>query len=397
MTPGRVFLHTPGPTNTPDRILRAMHRANEDFAAADFTAVARSCLDDLARVFRTSGTCFTFISNGHGAWEVPLVNLFEPGARVLVPLAGRFSQSWSEMARRLGLDVLTTPPDLTRAIEPAAIEEVLRADKAHRIVAVLCVHTETASGCRTDLPAVRAALDSAGHPALLIVDAIASLAIEGFEMDGWGIDCALTASQKGLMMPTGLSVVAFNDRAMRMAEACGHPRRYWDVQFRHGDLSYMWFHGTPPMQQVWGLREALDMIFEQGLDAVIARHRRLADATRSAVAQWAGTGNLAFQGSHPAERSNAVTAIRVHHGDPDAMRRLARERFNLALGGGLGELEGRVFRIGHLGDLNEPMLLGAIATTELAMRLCGIAHASGGVDAAIASLANVQNPIVAAA
>lgn len=396
-TPGRVFLHTPGPTNTPDRILRAMHRANEDFAATDFTEVARSCLGDLCRVFRTSGTCFTFISNGHGAWEVPLVNLLEPGDAVLVPLAGRFSQSWAEMASAVGLDVVTTPADLTRAIDPAAVEEVLRADKEQRIKAVLCVHTETASGCRTDVPAVRRALDAAGHPALFIVDAIASLAIEAFDMDGWGIDCALTASQKGLMMPSGLSMVAFNERAMRIAETCTHPRRYWDIQFRRGDMSYMWFHGTPPLQQIWGLRTALDMIFEQGLDSVVARHQRLADATRAAVAQWSTAGGLAFQGAIPAERSNAVTAIRVDQGNPDSMRQLARERFNLALGGGLGELAGRTFRIGHLGDLSEPMLLGALATTELALQLGGFPHRRGGVDAAIASLAEAHSPISEAA
>lgn len=384
---GRIFLQTPGPTNVPDRVLRAMHRACEDFAAPEFTSVAKSCHDDLRKVFKTAGECFIFISNGHGVWEVPLVNLLEPGDRVLVPLAGRFSQSWAEMAQQLGLDVVTTPPDLTRAIDPAAIADVLAGDTDHKIKAVLTVHTETASSCRTDLPAVRAAIDATNHPALFIVDAIASLAVEPFDMDGWGIDFALTGSQKGLMMPPGLGIVAINARAMAIAEKCQHPRRYWDLQFRRGDQTYMWFHGTPPLQQVWGLRESLDMLLDEGMDEVVARHQRLGDAARAAVAHWAEAGGLAFQAEVPAERANGVTAIRVLEGDPDAMRKLTRERFNVTLGAGLGDLHGQVFRIGHMGNLNEPMLLGSIATTELAMGLVGIPHQAGGTTAALGTLA----------
>ena len=385
---GRIFLATPGPTNVPDRVLRAMHRAAEDFAAPPFSETARSCLMGLARVFRTAGRAFCFIGNGHAAWEVPLVNLVEPGEAVLVPVSGRFSQSWAEMAECLGLETirLELPRDLP--LDPAAIEAALRADTGRLIKAVLTVQTETATGITSDMVAIRRAIDAAGHPALFVVDAIASLAAEPFAMDEWGIDCALTASQKGLMLPPGLGFVALNERALGIAETCRHPRRYFDLNFRRGTMTYQWFHGTPPLQQIWGLRESLDMLFEEGLEAVIARHRRLADAVRACVARWAEAGDLAFHCAVPEARSNAVTAIRVATGiDPDAMRRLARDRYQTALGAGLGDLEGKAFRIGHLGDLNEPMILGTLAACELALRRSGIAVGSGGLEAAIASLA----------
>ncbi|MEZ5838189.1 MAG: aminotransferase class V-fold PLP-dependent enzyme [Geminicoccaceae bacterium] len=385
--PGRIFLHTPGPTNIPDDVLRAMHRPAEDFASPAFTTTARGCLDDLKKVFRTSGEVFCFISNGHGAWEVPLVNLLEPGDTVLVPVTGRFSDAWAQMAERLGLHVRTTPADLTRAVDPQQVRDEIEADTEHAIRAILCVHTETASGARNDIAAIRRILDETGHPALLVVDAIASLAIEKFDMDGWGVDCAMSASQKGLMMPPGLAFLAFNNRAMTVAERCRHPRRYWDLQFRRGELSYMWFHGTPPLQQVWGLRAALDRVLGEGIDRVVERHRRLADATRAAVVHWSKAGALSFQCRDATARANAVTAIRVADGhDVDGMRRMASERYNLILGGGLGELEKKVFRIGHLGDLNEPMILGALATTELALRRSGIPIEPGGVEAALCSL-----------
>lgn len=396
---GRIFLATPGPTNVPDRVLRAMHRAAEDFAAPPFSQTARSCLDDLRGVFRTAGEVFCFIGNGHAAWEVPLVNLLEPGDSVLAPVTGRFSQSWVEMAEKLGLVVerLELPRDLP--VDPAALEATLRADRTGRIKAVLIVHNENATGIVSELAAIRRAIDAAGHPALFMVDAISSLAIEPFAMDDWGIDCALTASQKGLMLPPGLSFVAMNDRALAIAEACRHPRRYFDITFRRGEQTYQWFHGTPPLQQIWGLRESLDMLLEEGLEAVIARHKRLADAVRACVAAWAEAGALAFHCPVPEARSNAVTTIRTGPGiDPDAMRRLARDHYSTALGAGLGDLEGKAFRIGHLGDLNEPMILGTLATVALALARSGIAHGKGGLEAAIESLraADAVNPDAAA-
>lgn len=385
---GRLFLATPGPTNVPDRVLRAMHRAAEDFAAPPFSETARACLQDLATVFRTRGRVFCFIGNGHAAWEVPLVNLLEPGDTVLVPVSGRFSQSWAEMAECLGLETirLDLPRDLP--LGPGTIEAALRADKGGKIKALLAVQTETATGITSDMVAIRQAIDAAGHPALFVVDAIASLAAEPFAMDEWGIDCALTASQKGLMLPPGLGFTALNDRALGIAETCRHPRRYFDLNFRRGEQTYQWFHGTPPLQQIWGLRESLDMLFEEGLDEVVARHRRLADAVRACVACWAEAGALALHCPVPEARSNAVTAIRVGaHVDPDAMRRLARDHYQTALGAGLGDLEGKAFRIGHLGDLNEPMILGTLAAVELALRRSGIAHGTGGLEAAIEALA----------
>lgn len=389
MTPrGRIFLATPGPTNVPDRVLRAMHRAAEDFAAPAFSGIARSCLDDLAKVFGTTGEVFCFIGNGHAAWEVPLVNLVEPGETVLMPVSGRFSQHWADMAEMLGLEVLRLEMDRRLPLDAGRIVDCLRADLEHRIKAVLIVQTETATGIRSDIEAIRGAIDEAGHPALFVIDAIASLAIEPFAMDDWGIDCALTASQKGLMGAPGLCFAALGERALGVAESCRHPRRYFDVGFRRGAMTYQWFHGTPPLQQIWGLREALDMLLEEGLDEVINRHRRLADAVRACVARWSEAGALSFHASEPASRANGITAIRTAPGvDPDAMRRCARDTYSTALGAGLGELEGQAFRIGHMGDLNEPMILGTLATVELAMRRSAIPFGSGGMDAAIESLA----------
>ena len=385
---GRIFLATPGPTNVPDRVLRAMHRAAEDFAAPAFSDVARSCLSDLARVFETEGQVFCFIGNGHAAWEASLVNLLDPGDAVLLPVSGRFSQHWAEMAGKLDLDARWLEMDRRLPLDPAVVEAALRADTERRIKAVMVVQTETATGVTSDMMAIRRAIDAARHPALLVVDAIASLAAEPFAMDDWGIDCALTASQKGLMLPPGLCFVAMNQRALDVAEACRHPRRYFDIGFRRGNQTYQWFHGTPPLQHIWGLRESLDMLFEEGLDAVIARHQRLASAVRACVARWTESGALAFNATEPGSRSNAVTAVRVATGvDPDAMRRLARDRYQTALGAGIGDLEGIAFRIGHLGDLNEPMILGTLAATELALRRSAVAFGEGGVAAAIASLA----------
>lgn len=395
---GRLFLATPGPTNVPDRVLRAMHRAAEDFAAPAFSDVARSCLLDLAKVFKTDGQVFCFIGNGHAAWEVPLVNLVDPDQAVLLPVSGRFSQSWAEMAEQLDLETRRLVMERRLPLDPAAIEAALRADTERRIKAVMVVQTETATGITSDIPAIRKAIDAAGHPALLVVDAIASLAAEPFAMGEWGIDCALSASQKGLMLPPGLCFVAMNQRALAVAETCRHPRRYFDIGFRRGTQTYQWFHGTPPLQHIWGLRESLDMLLEEGVDQAVDRHRRLADAVRACVARWSSAGALSFHAIEPASRSNAVTAIGVAAGiDPDAMRRLARDTYRTALGAGLGDLEGKAFRIGHLGDLNEPMILGTLAAVELALRRSAIAFGEGGIAAAIESLALDDAGVVSAA
>ena len=385
---GRELVQLPGPTNIPDRVLRAMHRPATDFAAPEFTALTRSCLEDLRGVFQTEAPIYPYVALGHAAWEVALANLVRPGERVLVAETGRFAQSWREMAQALGIEIEIVATDLRHPIDAGAIEERLRADRARAIKAVLLVHVETSTGMVHDVAAVRQALDATDHPALLLVDAVASLACVDLPMDRLGIDVALAASQKGLMLPPGLSFVAVGPRAARVAEAGGSLRRYWDWRLRSGDETYLWFHGTPPIQMIYGLREALDMLREEGLENVFARHRRLARATRACVDHWAQAGALEFQVVVPSARSDSVTAIRVHRPhDPDAVRRHCRDRLSVTLGGGLGPLAGRVMRIGHLGDLNEPMLLGALAALELALEVMAVPYAPGGVTAAITALA----------
>jgi len=391
---GRHFLQLPGPTPVPERVLRAMHRGGNDFAEPSFVELTRSCFADLARVFGTEGAVIAFSANGHGAWEAALANLLDPGETVLVPGTGQFSRSWSEMARRLGLEVIELPADWRRAADAAAVEAALRADGARRIRAVLAVHTETATSTRSDPRSFRRALDACSHPALLVVDAIASLAVEPFAMDAWGIDAALAASQKGLMLPSGLAFLALNERALAQAERCRSPRRYWDVQFRRGQESYTWWHGTPPVQMVWGLREALDMLLEEGLAAVTRRHFRLAEAVRRCALAWSAAGTLALNALVPQERANAVTTIRTAPGvDPDRLRGMLRDELAISLGGGLGDLQGQAFRIGHLGDVNATTILGVLAGIEAGLRRCRIPHGAGGLDAAIAWIAEtVEEP-----
>jgi alanine-glyoxylate transaminase/serine-glyoxylate transaminase/serine-pyruvate transaminase len=385
---GRPLIQLPGPTNIPDRVLRAMHRVGEDFAAPEFTVFARTALDELKRIVLTEGEIFAFAAVGHGAWELALQNLVGPGESVLIPEAGRFSESWREMCRALEVPALKVPGDWRRPVDANAVDAVLRDDVDRTIKAVLAVHVETSTGIAHDVGAIRAALDRTGHPALLVVDAIASLACVPLPMDELGLDVVLAASQKGLMLPPGLCFAAVGPRALAVAETGGMPRRYWDWRPRRGAHSYEWFYGTPPVQMLHGLRASLDMIFEETLAGVHARHRRLAEAARAAVARWAEAGALEFQCVEPVGRSDTITAIRFADGlDPEALRRLCRDRFSVSFGGGLGELHGKVLRIGHLGDLNEAMLLGALAVLETVLALEDVPHARGGVEAASASLA----------
>jgi alanine-glyoxylate transaminase/serine-glyoxylate transaminase/serine-pyruvate transaminase len=385
---GRHFLQLPGPTPVPEQVLRAMHRSGNDFAAGQFVELSRRCLDDLARLFGTAGEVFGFSGNGHGAWEAALVNLVDPGEAVLVPGTGQFSRSWAEMARRLGLEVIELPADWRRAADLAAVEDALARDAGRWIRAVLAVHVETATSTRSDLAGIRACLDRTGHPALLVADLIASLAVEPMTMDATGIDAALAASQKGLMLPAGLAFLALGAQGLAAAERCRHPRRYWDIAFRRGSETYMWWHGTPPVQMVWGLRAALDMLFEEGLDGVAARHARLAEAVRRCVEAWASAGTLELNALRADERANAVTTILAGRDlDPDRLRRCCQDEFAISLGGGLGDLQGRAFRIGHLGDVNATTILGVLGGVEAALRRCGFGHGRGGLDAAIDWLA----------
>ncbi len=385
---GRGLVQLPGPTNIPERVLRAMHRPTVDFGTEAFAALVADCLDDLARIFATRGRVFAYASLGHGAWEAALVNLVAPGEAVLVPETGRFAQGWAEMAEALGIEVVRVPTDMRRPLDPAAVEAALRADRGGRIRCLLAVHVETSTGIVHDPALLRGALDRAGHPALLVVDAIASLASMPLPMDALGVDVVLAGSQKGLMLPPGLSFVAASERALGVAAAGGRPRKYWDWRGREGAESYERFYGTPPVQMLYGLREALDMLREEGLERVFARHARLARAARAAVGRWAEAGALSFHCVEPAARADTVTAIAfAPEIEPEPIRRLCRERYGVAFGGGIGPFRGRLLRIGHMGDLDEAMLLGALGVLELALRDLRVPHAPGGVEAAIGALA----------
>ncbi len=386
---GRNFLMMPGPTPIPERILNAMHRQAVDFSGPAFEALARACLEDLRPIFKTRGPVFVYTASGHGAWEAALANTLSPGDRVLVPETGNFSFGWKDMAQALGLEIEEIPGDWRHAIDPAEVEARLAADRDHEIKAVLMVHTDTASAVTSDVPALRAAMDRAGHPALLMVDTVASLVTTDFRMDDWRVDVAVGASQKGLMMPPGLSFTAASDKALRAAEAGTMPRRYWDWRERSLEPQYKWFCGTAPEHLIFGLRESIDMVMEEGLETAFARHARLAEAVRRAVAVWCEAGALAFNAVVPGERAQSVTTILTPEGfDSERLRQVCRERFDVALGAGLGRLKGRAFRIGHMGDVNEPMILGALASVEAALEICGLPHGKGGVTAAIAYLAS---------
>ena len=391
---GRNFLMTPGPTNIPDRVLAAMHRPAVDLVDPDFIAITESCFGDLARVFRTDSRVFFYASNGHGAWEAALVNLIGEGDRVLVPSTGVFSWAWGQLASDLGADVEEMEGDWRSAFDPDRIEERLRADRDHRIKAVLAVQTDTATSVTSDIAAVRAALDACRHPALLMADVVASLGTVEFRMDDWGVDVAVAGSQKGLMIPPGLAFTAVSPRALERSRASGTRRGYWDWQRRmDSDEFYMKFFGTPPEHLIWGLREALDMLFEEGLENAFARHRRLADAVHAAVGVWGEAGALELNAVNPAERATSVTTIRVAKGvDANRLRVLARDELDLSLGYGLGPLDGKAFRIGHMGWINEPMVLGALGGVEMAMQACGVPYRKGGVTAAIDTLTAARFP-----
>lgn len=387
---GREFLHSPGPSHIPDRVLAAMHRQPLDLADARLKAIANSCFADLKGVFRTDGHIFVYASNGHGGWEAALSNLCRPGDAVLVPEVGHFSNSWADHAKALGLDTRVIEGDWRSPIDPAAVERALRADAGGRIRAVLAVQIDTASGVTNDIPAIRAAIDAAGHPALLVADTIASLAAMPFEMDAWGVDVAIAASQKALMGPPGLAILAANARAVELSAKLPRHQRYWDWGPRLAEDPSARFNGTMPEHHFFGLREALDLIGLEGLPAIQARHRRLAGAVQSAVATWAGAGTLSFNVPEEGARAVTVTTIRTPPGIADRIRTHARERLGVSVAGGHGRLAGTAFRIGHLGDLNEPMVLGCLGALEIAFAELGVPHGQGGVTAAVDHLVRAR-------
>ncbi|HEX6534516.1 MAG TPA: aminotransferase class V-fold PLP-dependent enzyme [Gemmatimonadaceae bacterium] len=393
--PGRNFLFVPGPTNVPDRVLRAMHHAMEDHRSSSFPELPRSILRDLRRVFRTeTGQTFVFPATGTGMWEAALVNTLSPGDRVLASRYGQFSHLFIDCAERLGLRVDVLETEWGEGAPVERIEAALRADTAHEIKGVLVVHNETATGVTSDVPAVRRAMDAAAHPALLYVDGVSSIASLDFRMDEWGVDLAITGSQKGFMLPAGLGIIAASQKALAMRATARCARVFFDF----GDMitanAAGYFPYTPALTLLYGLRESLDMLFEEGLDAVHARHHRLAEGCRAAVRAW----GLELCAREPRWYSDTVSAVVVPPGT-DAARviDIAYRRYDLALGAGLNKVAGKVFRIGHLGDLNELMLLGALAGVEMAMRDAGIAIEPGsGVAAAAEYYRQTAPPLPAA-
>jgi alanine-glyoxylate transaminase / serine-glyoxylate transaminase / serine-pyruvate transaminase len=386
---GYQFYQNPGPTNIPDRVLRAMDRGVIDFTGAQFRAIADECFAGLKRVFKTDGTILAYAASGHGAWEAALVNLFSPGDKVLVIESGFFSLNWGMRGEAFGLDVETLPNDWRRPASPAKLENRLREDREHAIKAVLVVHSETSTGVLNDVAGLRRAIDAARHPALFLVDVISSLASVDFRMDEWGVDVVVAGSQKGLMLPTGMAFTGVSARAIAAAAEAKLPRVYWDWRRLLGEASQAYWNGTAPVHFFYGLQEALRMIEEEGLDHVFARHHRLAEATRRAVRVWRQNDGPEIFALDPEGRSDSITAVQVPEGcNADKLRELCLDKFNVSLGGGLDRLRGRVFRIGHMGDLNEPMILGAIAAVEMALELSSVPHGKGGVAAAMDYLVN---------
>jgi alanine-glyoxylate transaminase / serine-glyoxylate transaminase / serine-pyruvate transaminase len=380
---GREFLSIPGPTNVPDAVLAAMHRPAIDIYSGDMLAITDTCLEDLRSLFCTKGKVYIYAANGHGGWEAAVSNVLSRGDTVLALESGRFATGWGEMAKMMGAELEVLKGDWRRAVDPAAVEERLERDTAHRIKAVLLVQIDTASGVVNDVPAIRRAMTAARHPALLMVDTVASLGCMEFNMDAWGVDVAMAGSQKGLMTPPGLAFVAANDRARGVHKTASLRTFYWDWSLREGEIHYQKYCGTPPEHLLFALRKALDLLKEEGLANAIRRHALLAGATRAAVAKWAEGQVLNFNISNPAERANSITNILIEGRDPRPLLAYTRDKCGVVLGVGLGALEDRAFRIAHMGHTNAPMVLGTLGAVEMGLQALAIPHGSGGTQAAV--------------
>jgi alanine-glyoxylate transaminase/serine-glyoxylate transaminase/serine-pyruvate transaminase len=384
---GRLFFANPGPTNIPDSVMHAMAHASVDWFAPDFLQVYRSCVASLQRLLGTTGDVIFYTGSGHAAWEASLVNLFSPGDLLLYPQTGSFSDGWAKMAQDLGLRTEILACDWRDGIAYEAIEEALTRDRAHAIKALCVVHNETSTGMVLDPARCRAALDAAGHPALLLVDTISSLGIIDFRFADWGVDCVVGGSQKGLMLPTGLSFTGISAKALAAHQHATLPKAYfnWSNMLNRVHRSFI---GTVPTTFFYGMQESLRLLLDdEGLEHVFARHARLAGAVRRCVGHWAGNGGPQLFCRNPERVSNSVTTVLMPEGyDPDAVRATALGRFNVSLGGGLAQLNGKVFRIGHLGDLNEPMILGTLAAVEMSLAINKVPHTPGGVAAAMEAL-----------
>jgi alanine-glyoxylate transaminase/serine-glyoxylate transaminase/serine-pyruvate transaminase len=395
--PGRNFLFVPGPTNVPDRVLRAMHRAMEDHRSSGFPDLSIPLFRDLKQIFKTTdGQVFIFPASGTGAWEAAVTNTLSPGDKVLAARFGQFSHLWIDLMQRVGLDVQVLEVEWGEGAPLERIEDLLTKDKGHAIKGVTIVHNETATGVTSDVAGVRRAMDAAGHPALLYVDGVSSLASLDFRMDEWGVDLAITGSQKGLMLPAGLGIVCASPKALEASSTARCPRVYFDF----GDMLKAnpsgYFPYTPSLPMLYGLRESVEMLLEEGLENVFARHHRLAEGVRAAVDAW----GLSLCAREPKWHSDTVSAIMTPPGiDSGRIVDIAFRRYNLALGVGLSKVSGKLFRIGHLGDLNELMLLGCLAGAEMAMRDAGIdsIELGSGVGAAAASYRSTAAPLAARA
>src|SRR6059058_3123041 len=380
---GREFLAIPGPTNMPDEVLQAMHRPALDIYSDQMIDLTHGLLRDLSKLFATKGSSYIYIANGHGAWEAALSNVLSRGDKVLVLESGRFAIGWGQAAAGMGAEVEVLKGDWRRAIRPAEVESRLRQDKHHAIKAILAVQVDTASGAYNDIEAIGKAIKSAGHPALFMVDTVASLGCMPFEMDGWGVDVAMSGSQKGLMTPPGLGFVAANDRAREVHKKAGMRTPYWDWTEREGAEHYRKYAGTAPVHLLFALRKAIDLLHVEGLENAFLRHRLLAEAVRRAVAAWSEGQVLGFNIADASERSNTVTTVVMSNGhDPLALQRYCKEKCGVVLGVGIGELSGEAFRIAHMGHVNAPMILGTLGVIEVGLNALAIPHGKGGLEAA---------------
>ena len=389
LSAGRGYLAIPGPSVMPEAVLQAMHRAAPNIYGGELVDMVPGIAEDLCRVARTKHNVAMYIGNGHAAWEASLANVIEPGDKVLVPCCGEFGLGWADMAAGLGADVQLldfgseTPFDLER------IEEVLKADSDHAIKAVLAVHVDTSSSIRNDIPALRAVLDDVGHPALLMADCIASLACDVFEMDDWGVDVMVAGSQKGLMVPPGMAFVFFNDKAANVRASMSRVSRYWDWSTRvDPEVFFLYWNGTAPTHHLYGLRTALDMIHDEGIEAVWERHRILAEAVWAACEAWSKQGSFAMNVTERGFRSHAVTALRLQSPQATALREWTQSQIGLTLGIGLGMAPPDdaswhgFFRLGHMGHVNGHMIMGLLGGIEAGMTSLGIEHGEGALDAA---------------
>src|SRR5580692_3552290 len=389
---GREFLAVPGPTTIPDEVLQAMQRPAVELYSPPLVELTDSLLRDLKRVFSTAGQTYIYIANGHGAWEAALTNVLSKGDRILVLASGRFGLDWGEAAARLGIDVEVLGGDWRRAVRPDEVERRLRDDKAGTIKAILAVQIETSTGIANDIEAIGRAIKAAGHHALFMVDAVASLGCVPFEMDAWGVDVAVSGSQKGLMSPPGLSFVAASDRARAVHRDAGLRTPYWDWTAREVDTHYRRYAGTPPEHLIYALRKAFDLLFDEGLDNTFLRHRLLAEAVRRAVGTWQTGKVIAFNVIEPSERSDTVTTITIEPPfDSNRLRDYCEAKCGVVLGRGLGELQDKAFRIAHMGYVNAPTILGILSVVEMGLAALDIPHGKG-VQAAIDWLAASVTP-----